>query len=75
MQRYSVPFHISNGTYPSDAGEQPDDSETSGHVERIVLHHVTETAPEPTTLGDILDDVAAVIARGGYGNAGPPWRR
>lgn len=62
---------MSNETQPPDADEQPDDPKTSGHVERTVLHHLAGAASEPTTLGDVLDDVAAVIDRGGYGNAGP----
>lgn len=65
---------MSNETQPSDAGEQPDDPRTSGHVERTVLHTMAGDGDEglpPTTVGGVLEDVAAVVERGGYGNVGP----
>jgi len=78
MQRNSVPFRMTNETHssepdtlPDDQTGEPDDPKTSGHVERTVLHHMAGAAPAPTTLGAVLDEVAAVIERGGYGNAGP----
>lgn len=47
---------------------------TSGHVERTILHHMAgadRDRYEPTTVSGVLDDVAAVIDRGDYGNLGP----
>ncbi len=47
---------------------------TSGHVERTILHHMIGDDYErytPTTVGGVLDDIAAVIRRGGYANIGP----
>jgi hypothetical protein len=46
---------------------------TSGHVERTVLHRMAgdDDRYAPVTVGDVLDDVTAVIERGDYGNHGP----
>lgn len=56
-------------------GRQPADETlaTSGHLERAVLHHMVSESggARPTTVSAVLDDVAAVIERGDYGNIGP----
>lgn len=49
------------------------DLETSGHVERTILHRLCGDGTDrfrPSTVSDVLDDVAAVIDRGDYGNVG-----
>ncbi len=59
------------GTDESPAAEE---LRTSGHVERTILHHMVGDDYEsyaPTTVSAVLDDVAAVIERGGYANIGP----
>lgn len=51
-----------------------DELETSGYVERTILHHLAGSSVEtrqPSTVGKVLDDVAAVIERGDYANLGP----
>lgn len=65
-----------NDTEAPSTDEQPPDAElrTSGYVERTVLHHMAgdgDGPSVPTTVGDVLDDVAAVVERGDYGNLGP----
>ncbi|WP_135825803.1 hypothetical protein [Halorussus ruber] len=53
----------------------PTDEElrTSGHIERTILHHMAGEGDRyaPTTVSGVLDDIAAVIERGGYANVGP----
>ncbi len=62
-------------TEPTETGEQTEaEVLTSGHVERTILHHMVGDDSErstPTTVGGVLDDIAAVIKRGGYANIGP----
>jgi len=46
---------------------------TNGHIERTILHCMVGTDPdryEPTRVSAVLDPLAAVIERGGYGNVG-----
>lgn len=46
---------------------------TSGHVERTILHRLCGDDSEryrPLTVSDVLEDLAAVIERGEYGNVG-----
>lgn len=46
---------------------------TSGHVERTILHRLCGEETDryrPSTVSDVLDDIAAVIERGDYGNVG-----
>jgi DNA-binding MarR family transcriptional regulator len=67
---------MANDTKSSEAEEQPADEQlqTSGHVERTILHHMVGDDYDryaPTTVSAVLDDVAAVIERGGYANIGP----
>jgi hypothetical protein len=66
-----------DSTETSESDEQPADEQlqTSGHVERTILHHMVGDDYDryaPTTVSAVLDDVAAVIERGGYANIGPP---
>ncbi|PSP27389.1 hypothetical protein BRC65_06085 [Halobacteriales archaeon QH_2_65_14] len=59
-------------TTDDQSAEEP---KTSGYIERTILHHLAGDAYEPyrpATVGDVLDDVAAVIERGDYANVGPP---
>ncbi|KZN23868.1 hypothetical protein A4G99_13580 [Haladaptatus sp. R4] len=63
-------------TESAEAEEQPMTEQplTSGHVERTILNHMVGDDSErstPTTVGGVLDDIAAVIRRGEYGNIGP----
>lgn len=47
--------------------------ETSGHIERTIIHHLagnTDGRYRPATVSDCLEDVMAVIERGNYGNLG-----
>lgn len=58
------------------AGAQDADGEpkTNGYIERTILHHAAGESYEPytpTTVGDVLDDIASVIERGDYANVGP----
>lgn len=65
---------MANETENREPDEPPDDQlQTSGHVERAILHHMVGDDGQyaPTTVSQVLDDVAAVIERGGYGNIGP----
>ena len=67
---------MANETENPERGEQPADEplQTSGHVERTILHHMVGDDAEryaPTTVSAVLDDVAAVIERGEYANIGP----
>jgi len=65
---------MTNETETCESEESPDDRpRTSGHVERTILHHVAGDGERsaPTTVSGVLDDVAAVIERGGYANLGP----
>lgn len=46
---------------------------TSGHVERTILHHMAgddDGRYAPTTVSDVLDEIAAVLERGDYANLG-----
>lgn len=65
---------MGNETQPPDTDAQPaDEPRTSGHVERTIVHHLAGADADrsgPTTVGDVLEDVAAVVERGDYGNPG-----
>lgn len=76
---------MSNDTQPDDSdasatdegttGREPPDAadlETSGHVERTVLHCMRDADGRyvPTRVSDVLEPLAAVIERGEYGNLG-----
>jgi hypothetical protein len=67
---------MENETETGETEELPSDEalKTSGHVERTILQCMTGdggTGRAPTIVSDVLDDVAAVIERGGYANVGP----
>jgi|GEM_PF-6543200 len=47
-----------------------DEPRTSGHVKRTVLHCLAR-GDGPLTVSQAMEPIAAVIERGGYGNAGP----
>jgi len=58
-----------------DGGDPPADEAllTNGHIERTILHCIVGADPdryEPTRVSAVLDPLAAVIERGGYGNVG-----
>lgn len=55
------------------SGMGTEDVQTSGHVERAVLGQMVtpDGRRRPTTVGDVLPAVGAVVERGGYGNVGP----
>lgn len=58
----------------ADAQLADEQLQTSGHVERTILHHAVSDDYEryaPTTVSAVLDDIASVIERGGYANIGP----
>lgn len=67
---------MTNETQSSQNDEQHTDIEqpvTSGHVERTILNQMVDEDGRyrPTAVSDVLEAVAAVIARGDYGNLGP----
>jgi len=60
-----------NNTEPDADNDQ--EPRTRGHIERTILHHMAgeDGTVKPTTVGQVLPDIAAVIKRGGYANVGP----
>lgn len=63
-----------DGTGTSSGGADAEPVETSGYIERTILHHLAGAEPEPrrpSTVGDVLPDIAAVIKRGNYANIAP----
>lgn len=70
---------MTNETETSNSGENrtgPDaaDLATSGYIERTTLHHLAGQDPEPrrpSTVGEVLPAIAAVIKRGDYANIAP----
>lgn len=63
-----------DGSETADEPPPDDELRTSGYVERTILHHMAGDDRDrsvPTTVSDVVDVVAAVIERGGYGNVGP----
>lgn len=59
----------------TDGADPPTDGGllTNGHIERTILHCMVGSDPDryqPTRVSAVLDPLAAVIERGGYGNVG-----
>lgn len=63
----------SNST-ESGTGPAARELATSGYIERTILHHLAGPDPEPrrpSTVGEVLPAIAAVIRRGDYANIAP----
>lgn len=69
---------MSNDTESASAADTTESElQTSGHVERTILHALAgdgETV-RPATVGSTLPAITAVIERGEYGNLGPRAER